>query len=89
MPESVPKYAIRQVTTRSALRRQQRQAQMNQQHTEDSSDTTNDIDSSNNGLSQPITTTLDVEEDNNTGVTEFNNTNDIIDRTKRLQHQSK
>ena len=82
MPEAVPKYAIKQVTTRAALRRQQRrQAEMNQQQTEDSSETTNDITSRNNGLSPTITTTLDVEEDNNTGVTEFNNnTNDIITR---------
>ena len=55
---------------------------MNQQQTEDSSEPTNDIDSSNNRLSQTSTTTLDVN-DNNTGVTEINNnTNDIIHRNE-------
>ena len=68
---------------------------MNQQQTEDSSEPTNDIDSSNNRLSQTSTTTgvacqqqspsssiLDVN-DNNTGVTEINNnTNNIIHRNE-------
>ena len=92
MPPSISKYAIQKVTSRSALRRRQRrEREMNQQQAEDSSAPTNDIDSSNNRLSQiptetgeacqqirPSSSILDVN-DNNTGVTDINNnTNDTI-----------
>ena len=93
MSPTISKYAIQKVTTWSALRRQQRrEVEMNQQKAEDSSaPTKNNIESSNNRLSEiptetgeahqlmsPSNSILDVN-DNNIRVTDINNnTNDTI-----------